>query len=244
MSKKTEALKEERNKKKKIIWIIFGILALAFIIWIIILNKDGGNKLNYSIQEIDGESVYLIEDQRFILSEEETNLVMISVKDYGIMIAELYPDIAPITVKNFKKLISEGFYKNFIFHRVIKDFMIQTGDPTGTGSGGSDETIKGEFEINGVKNDLSHIRGILSMARAGSVPETKETMNSASSQFFIVHKDSLHLDGNYAAFGKLVVGYDVLDKIATTQTDEYDKPLKDQVLENIKFVKIYGGDVK
>ena len=169
---------------------------------------------------------------------------MINVLDYGIMIAELYPNVAPITVKNFKKLVSEGFYSNFIFHRVIKDFMIQTGDPTGTGNGGSEETIKGEFEINGFKNNLSHTRGVLSMARAGANPETEYTMNSASSQFFIVHQDSTYLDGNYAAFGKLLNGYDVLDKIANVKTDENDKPLIDQVLKNIKFVKKYEGELK
>ena len=158
------------------------------------------------------------------------------------MIAELYPDIAPITVKNFKKLISEGFYKDMLFHRVIKDFMIQTGDPTATGSGGSSETITGEFKINGIQNDLPHVRGVLSMARAGATPETEATMNSASSQFFIVHKDSTYLDGNYAGFGKLLHGYDVLDAVATVETDPNDRPLVDQVLKNIIFVEEYKGD--
>ena len=200
-----------------------------------------GSDLNY---EIDSDGTYVIEGSKYVLSDEETNLVMISVKDYGIMIAELYPDIAPITVKNFKKLVSSEFYTNLTFHRVIKDFMIQTGDPTATGSGGSEDKIKGEFEINGIKNDLPHTRGVLSMARAGATPETKETMNSASSQFFIVHKDSTFLDGNYAGFGKLLHGYDVLDKVATVQTDENDKPIVNQVLESIKFVKVYEGEDK
>ena len=242
MSRKTEMLKAEKNKKKKIIWSIIGILLLAFIIWVIILNKDSNNNdTNYTTSEVDGKTVYTIENESYIESEE-SNFVLIEVEKYGIMIAELYPDIAPITVKNFKKLVREGFYKDFLFHRVIKDFMIQTGDPTGTGSGGSSETITGEFEINGIQNDLPHIRGVLSMARAGATPETKETMNSASSQFFIVHKDSTYLDGNYAGFGKLLHGYDVLDKVATVQTDSTDRPIVNQVLKNIKFVKKYEGE--
>lgn len=153
------------------------------------------------------------------------------------MIAQLYPEIAPITVKNFKKLVSEKFYDGLIFHRVIKDFMIQGGDPLGTGAGGSDEEIKGEFAINGVENNLSHTRGVLSMARRGSNPETEETMNSASSQFFIMHADYTGLDGSYAAFGKVLNGLDIVDKIATTQTDSNDKPITDQVITSIRFVK-------
>ena len=235
MSKKTEMIKAEKNKKKKIVWCIVGILFLAFIIWVIVLNKDG-SKYNYTTSEKDGKTVYTIENDSFIESEEESNFVLIEVEKYGIMIAELYPDVAPKTVANFKKLVKEEFYKDFIFHRVIKDFMIQTGDPTGTGSGGSEENVKGEFEINGFKNTLSHTRGVLSMARAGATPETEYTLNSASSQFFIVHKDSTYLDGSYAAFGKLLHGYDVLDKVATTQTDENDKPLVNQVLKRIIFV--------
>ena len=242
MSKKTEELRKEKNKKKKIIWCIVGVLFLAFIIWVIFLNTK--SDLNYETKKIGDDTIYIIDDDSYIESKEESDLVMINVLDYGIMIAELYPNVAPITVKNFKKLVSEGFYSNFIFHRVIKDFMIQTGDPTGTGNGGSEETIKGEFEINGFKNNLSHTRGVLSMARAGANPETEYTMNSASSQFFIVHQDSTYLDGNYAAFGKLLNGYDVLDKIANVKTDENDKPLIDQVLKNIKFVKKYEGELK
>ncbi len=242
MSKKTEELRKEKNKKKRIIWCIVGVLFLAFIIWVIFLNTK--SDLNYETKKIGDDTIYIIDDDSYIESKEESDLVMINVLDYGIMIAELYPNVAPITVKNFKKLVSEGFYSNFIFHRVIKDFMIQTGDPTGTGNGGSEETIKGEFEINGFKNNLSHTRGVLSMARAGANPETEYTMNSASSQFFIVHQDSTYLDGNYAAFGKLLNGYDVLDKIANVKTDENDKPLIDQVLKNIKFVKKYEGELK
>ena len=116
--------------------------------------------------------------------------------------------------------------------------MIQTGDPLGTGIGGSEETIKGEFSENGVENNLSHVRGVLSMARRGSDPETEETMNSASSQFFIVHKDSTYLDGKYASFGKVIEGMDVVDSLANSQTDDNDKPLNDKIINSIRFVSL------
>ena len=130
---------------------------------------------------------------------------------------ELYPEVAPITVKNFEKLVSEGFYDGLIFHRVIPGFMIQGGDPLGNGMGGAKEKIKGEFLSNGVKNDLKHERGVISMARAYDP-------NSASSQFFIMHKDAPHLDGQYAAFGKVVSGLEVVDEIAYIPTDYSDRP--------------------
>lgn len=130
---------------------------------------------------------------------------------------ELYPEVAPITVKNFEKLVSEGFYDGLIFHRVIPGFMIQGGDPLGNGMGGAKDKIKGEFRSNGVKNDLKHERGVISMARAYDP-------NSASSQFFIMHKDAPHLDGQYAAFGKVVSGLEVVDEIASIPTDYSDRP--------------------
>ncbi len=196
--------------------------------------------LNYTYNET--KKYYEIEGSKYKEVENETNVVKIEVENYGIIIAELYPEIAPITVANFKKLVSEKFYDGLIFHRVIKDFMIQTGDPTGTGAGGSEETIKGEFSDNDVINDLSHTRGVLSMARKGARIETEETWNSASSQFFIVHKDSTFLDGKYAAFGKVKEGMDVVDKIASVQTNDNDKPLKDQKIISIRFVEDYTED--
>ncbi len=162
--------------------------------------------------------------------KEENPMVEIEMENGGIMRLELYPDIAPITVENFLDLVNDGFYDGLIFHRVINNFMIQGGDPTGTGMGGSENTIKGEFAQNGVKNDLSHTRGVISMARS-------QSYDSASSQFFIVHQDSTYLDGSYAAFGKMVDGYDVLDEIATTPTDSSDKPLADQVIKTIRVVE-------
>ena len=139
---------------------------------------------------------------------------------------ELYPDAAPITVANFEKLAGEGFYDGLIFHRVIKGFMIQGGDPQGTGMGGAKDKIKGEFLANGVPNPIKHTRGVISMARS-SMP------NSASSQFFIVHQDAPHLDGQYAAFGKVVEGMDVVDEIASTPVDFNDKPRTPQVMKKV-----------
>lgn len=139
---------------------------------------------------------------------------------------ELYPDAAPITVANFEKLVSQGFYDGLRFHRVIKGFMIQGGDPMGNGMGGAKEKIKGEFAANGVNNPIKHTRGVVSMARA-MMP------NSASSQFFIMHKDAPHLDGQYAAFGKVVEGMDVVDEIAQTKTDRSDMPLEPQIMKKV-----------
>ena len=142
------------------------------------------------------------------------------------MTLELYPETAPITVENFVKLAKEGFYDGLIFHRVIEGFMIQGGDPDGTGCGGPGYSIKGEFAANGVKNDLKHTRGVISMARAMDP-------NSAGSQFFIMHEDAPHLDGQYAAFGKMTDGFDTLDEIAETDTDRMDRPRNEQKIESI-----------
>ncbi len=139
---------------------------------------------------------------------------------------ELYPEEAPITVANFEKLVKENFYDGIIFHRVIWGFMIQGGDPNGTGMGGSKEKIKGEFLANGVPNRIKHVRGVISMARTMDP-------NSASSQFFIMHKDAPHLDGQYAAFGKVVEGIEVVDEIASVETNAYDKPLVPQRIKTI-----------
>ena len=151
-------------------------------------------------------------------------IVTIQMKDGGVMKVELYPEIAPITVKNFIDLASKGFYNGLIFHRVISGFMIQGGDPEGTGAGGPGYCIKGEFRANGVKNDLKHTRGVISMART-MVPD------SAGSQFFIMHEDYPSLDGQYAAFGKVIEGIEVVDKIASVKTAYNDRPYEDQVIE-------------
>lgn len=153
-------------------------------------------------------------------------IVTITMKNGDVMKAELYPEIAPNTVNNFISLINKGFYNGIIFHRVIRGFMIQGGCPDGTGMGGPGYSIKGEFTQNGFQNDLKHEPGVLSMART-MMPD------SAGSQFFIMHKNSPHLDGAYAAFGKITEGMDIVDKIATTKTSYGDRPVEDQVIESI-----------
>ena len=159
----------------------------------------------------------------------ETVNIKITMANGKTMEAELYPEVAPKTVENFVKLINEKFYDGLIFHRVISGFMIQGGCPNGTGMGGPGYTIDGEFTSNGFKNDLKHERGILSMARAMDP-------NSAGSQFFIMHQDSPHLDGQYASFGKLTNGFETLDEIAGTKTDWQDRPKEDQVIKNIEII--------
>ena len=152
---------------------------------------------------------------------------VIEMENGGKMTLELYPEKAPLTVENFEKLANEGFYDGLIFHRVIAGFMIQGGDPEGTGMGGPGYSIKGEFAANGVANDLKHTRGVISMARSMNP-------NSAGSQFFIMHMDAPHLDGQYAAFGKMTDGFETLDEIATTKTGYADRPRFDMVLKTIK----------
>lgn len=143
---------------------------------------------------------------------------------------ELYPEIAPITVENFIKLVKQGFYDGLTFHRIIPGFMIQGGCPDGTGMGGPGWQIKGEFASNGVKNPLKHTRGVISMARS-MMP------NSAGSQFFIMHEDAPHLDGQYAAFGKVIEGMDVVDEIAQTPTGFQDRPLKSVVMKKVEYTE-------
>ena len=159
-------------------------------------------------------------------------IVTIEMDNGGVMKAELYPDKAPNTVRNFLSLVNKGFYDGLIFHRVISGFMIQGGDPQGKGVGGPGYSIRGEFTANGFKNDLKHSRGVLSMARTMAP-------NSAGSQFFIMHEDSPHLDGQYAAFGKIIEGLDVVDKIANTRVDYNDRPRVPQVMKKVT-VETFG----
>lgn len=159
-------------------------------------------------------------------------IVTIEMANGDIMKAELYPEIAPNTVNNFISLVKKGYYDGVIFHRIIPGFMIQGGDPDGTGMGGPGYCIKGEFSHNGFENNLLHTKGVLSMART-MIPD------SAGSQFFIMHAAAPHLDGEYAAFGKLIEGEDVLDKIATVGTDWNDRPMKPQVMNKVT-VETFG----
>ncbi|MBE6564834.1 MAG: peptidylprolyl isomerase [Ruminococcaceae bacterium] len=146
------------------------------------------------------------------------------------MTLEIYPDVAPITAANFISLVERNFYDGLIFHRVISGFMIQGGDPEGTGMGGSDQNILGEFAANGFNNTLSHTRGVISMARA-------HNPNSASSQFFIMHADGTFLDGNYAAFGRVIEGIETVDAIAAVRTDANDRPMIDQRIKTIRVIE-------
>ena len=155
--------------------------------------------------------------------------VEITVENYGVITLILDESVAPITVKNFLKLAEDGFYDGLTFHRIIDGFMIQGGDPKGNGTGGSAQTIKGEFSANGVKNDLAHKRGVISMARS-------QNKNSASSQFFIMHADGKFLDGEYAAFGKVISGIEVVDEIAGVKTDFRDRPVIDMRMKKVTLI--------
>ncbi len=167
--------------------------------------------------------------------EENKIMVEITMKDGGKMQLELYPDVAPATVENFVKLVNDGFYDGLTFHRIIKGFMIQGGDPEGTGMGGSKDTIKGEFKQNGVQNDLKHTRGVISMARS-------QNPNSASSQFFIMHDDAPYLDGQYAAFGKMVSGFEELDKLAETPVQDGNGTVAKGNQPQIETIKIIDNN--
>lgn len=163
------------------------------------------------------------------MSEQKIVNVEMEMADGSVVQLELYPDVAPITVQNFVDLVSRQFYDGLIFHRVIRGFMIQGGDPNGTGMGGPGYSIKGEFASNGVKNPLKHTRGVISMARS-------QHPDSAGSQFFIMHADAPHLDGLYAAFGRVTSGMDVVDRIADTATDYNDRPLHEQKIKTIRLL--------
>ena len=195
-------------------WI--GMIALAAMTGLAAVGcSDNGQKTTEAVKETESQTVAPEEDTTAPASEEDTAepgkivesaTVVIDVKDYGKITVELDAESAPVTVENFTKLVKEGFYDGLTFHRIMEGFMMQGGDPTGTGAGGSDETITGEFAANGIENPISHTRGTISMARS-------QDPDSASSQFFIVHKDSTFLDGQYAGFGRVTEGMDVVDKI-------------------------------
>lgn len=173
-----------------------------------------------------------IEGITFCETDEETNYFKLEMSNGDLILFEIYPHFAPETCANFKNLVAQKFYDGIIFHRVIENFMIQTGDPTGTGSGGSSTKIKGEFLANGFNNVLSHSRGVISMARLGN-----PYYDSASSQFFICHADVFNLDGQYAAFGKVIAGMDTVDKIAAVKTVN-NRPKKNQTMSSIRFITI------
>jgi peptidyl-prolyl cis-trans isomerase B (cyclophilin B) len=210
---------------------IYKILILILALFVVAGCGKKGNEGNKVVEEIKEGT---IEGYHFKQVDEPTDRVKIQMENGDIILVVLSNKDTPITIANFKKLVSEKFYDGIIFHRIISDFMIQAGDPTGTGYYGSDEKIKGEFSANGVKNGLSHTAGVISMARGGS------DMNSASSQFFIMASDThtASLDGNYAAFGKVFAGMNVVEKLSVVETDENDKPLQDQRIQSIRFIEI------
>lgn len=201
------------NFKSASIKILNLICTIALIASMAVLGGCSGSPSSSDTSSEDTKSVSEASTEENLLSGKIN--AVIDIKDYGKISLELDADTAPITVTNFVKLAKEGFYDGLTFHRIIKGFMMQGGDPTGTGAGGSDEEIKGEFSQNGVENNISHERGVISMARS-------QLYNSASSQFFIVHEDSTFLDGQYAAFGHVTDGMDIVDKICeeTPVTDD------------------------
>lgn len=202
--------------KNKNMFFIVGIIVILILILVlnIFINKKNDEKENENL--LTGK-----------------HYVEITVKDYGKIDLELDADAAPITVTNFINLVNDNFYDGLTFHRIIDGFMIQGGDPLGNGTGGSDKTIKGEFSDNGVNNSISHVRGVISMARSNSY-------DSASSQFFIVHEDSTFLDGKYAAFGKVTSGMDIVDKLAKVKVEDDNGTVSKEnqpIIESIKVIK-------
>lgn len=209
-------------KKEVIITILVAILLIAGMVGYALYNNQKTKKPNNNENKTENTVVSEKEENTVAEENKEKNKVYskgkhhaeIVIKDYGTIALELDADVAPITVENFAQLVNEGFYNGLTFHRIISGFMIQGGDPQGTGMGGSDKEIKGEFAANGVKNSISHTRGVISMARATAY-------DSASSQFFIVHQDSKFLDGNYAGFGRVTSGIEIVDKIcADTKVED------------------------
>ncbi len=217
---------EERIVKKTIVL----LLAALLLICSLACAKKGADAARRD-QAAENEEANKNEKEDFKVDKTHP-IATITMKDGGVIQLELYPETAPESVKNFISLANSGFYDGLIFHRVIFGFMIQGGDPDGKGTGGPGYSIKGEFSANGVQNDISHVRGVLSMARA-------TPYDSAGSQFFICHQDSTFLDGQYAAFGRVISGMDVVDRIAKTTTDSKDKPYKDQIMESVR-VETWG----
>lgn len=209
-------------KKEVIITILVAVLLIAGMVGYALYNNQKTKKPNNNENKTENTVVSDKEENTVADENKEENKVYskgkhhaeIVIKDYGTIALELDADVAPITVENFAELVNKGFYNGLTFHRIISGFMIQGGDPQGTGMGGSDKEIKGEFAANGVKNNISHTRGVISMARATAY-------DSASSQFFIVHQDSKFLDGNYAGFGRVTSGIEIVDKIcADTKVED------------------------
>ena len=217
-------------------WILAGILTVAVIaVWVVIAMTLSGKepvKGNSTASSKTSSASVQTASKTGTDFDAKKDVVVIEMENGGLIKIELYPDQAPLTVQNFVNLVNQGFYNGLKFHRVVKGFMIQGGDPKGNGTGGASSNIKGEFTQNGVTNSISHIRGVISMARGSS-------MNSASSQFFIMHADTTSLDGSYAAFGKVIGGMDVVDAIANVKCDRTDPqspaPIVPQVMKQVRI---------
>lgn len=212
---------------------------IILLLMILTISACGNKKVDTETTQKEEEKIVkediltgTVDGYKFTQVDEVTDRVKIQMSNGDIILVVLSNSDTPKTIENFKNLVEQNFYDGLIFHRVIEGFMIQGGDPTGTGYGDdTTPTIKGEFTSNGVENDLSHTRGVISMARANDP-------NSASSQFFIVHEDSTYLDGDYASFGKVFAGMSTVDKIASVETDYYDKPMTEQKIHSIRFVTV------
>ena len=226
MSTKNNKKQKNSNKTINILITVTTVLVIALIILlaVTVIKKDEPKNSELTMTE-------KIE----ALGIKENPIATLEMADGSKIVIELYPEIAPNTVCNFIELANSGYYDGLIFHRCIPGFMIQGGCPEGTGSGGPGYTIKGEFTNNGFKNNLKHERGVISTARQGENPYTGEkNYDTAGSQFFIMVEDYPYLDGDYASFGKVISGMEVADAIVANETDEYDKPLVDQVIKSIR----------
>lgn len=215
---------EQMTMKKKTMLALLSLFLFIFIV------SGCGSQIEEEAEQQEAEiesDTGTNEGDNDNLNKEENPVVTITMENDDQIAVELYPDIAPNTVNNFISLVEDGFYDETIFHRVIPDFMIQGGDPDGTGTGGPGYSIKGEFSSNGFSNDLKHTRGVISMARS-------QDPDSAGSQFFIMVSDSPHLDGDYAAFGEVIEGMETVDDIVSVERDDHDKPLEDQVMKKIE----------
>lgn len=215
---------EQMTMKKKTMLALLSLFLFIFIV------SGCGSQIEEEAEQLEAEiesDTGTNEGDNDNLNKEENPVVTITMENDDQIAVELYPDIAPNTVNNFISLVEDGFYDETIFHRVIPDFMIQGGDPDGTGTGGPGYSIKGEFSSNGFSNDLKHTRGVISMARS-------QDPDSAGSQFFIMVSDSPHLDGDYAAFGEVIEGMETVDDIVSVERDDHDKPLEDQVMKKIE----------
>lgn len=223
-NRQKKELEAQKKLKKTISMVLGGIAIFVVIVALIYFIPRLGVDKKASAGANTGSSTAVAANSDY--ARETDPIATITMSDDSVIKVQLYPEAAPNTVANFVELANSGFYDGLTFHRVISGFMIQGGDPTGTGMGGPGYSIKGEFTQNGVDNHMTHTRGVISMARSSD-------FDSAGSQFFIMHKDSTYLDGQYAAFGEVIEGMDAVDAIAGVQTDSGDKPLEDVVIKSI-----------